>query len=75
MAAPRATIRFPQRRVQTHGARSLWLQEALGAPEPADYPSLEGDAIARRERAQDLSLRPGRSGTLLASLDPTHYKN
>jgi len=35
-------VRFPQRRVRTHGSRSLWLQEALGDGETYEYPQFEG---------------------------------
>jgi glycine/D-amino acid oxidase-like deaminating enzyme len=37
-------IAFPGRRVETHGARSLWLKEALGGQEPYDHRSFEGHA-------------------------------
>jgi glycine/D-amino acid oxidase-like deaminating enzyme len=32
------------RRVQTHGGRSLWLQQALAGPQHDDYPAFEGQA-------------------------------
>ncbi len=41
---PPGIIAFPGRRVKTHGARSLWLQEALGGQEPYDRPGFEGHA-------------------------------
>jgi glycine/D-amino acid oxidase-like deaminating enzyme len=33
-------------RVQTHGGRSLWLQQALGGQEPYEHPAFEGHAEA-----------------------------
>ncbi len=37
-------VAFPSRPVKTHGARSLWLQEALGSPDPSEHPAFAGRA-------------------------------
>jgi glycine/D-amino acid oxidase-like deaminating enzyme len=37
-------VSFSNRRVQTHGSRSLWLQETLDGREPYEHPRFEGSA-------------------------------
>ena len=37
-------VAFPAGRVETHGGRSLWLQEALDHQEPYEHPSFAGHA-------------------------------
>ncbi|HEX3804884.1 MAG TPA: FAD-dependent oxidoreductase [Solirubrobacteraceae bacterium] len=37
-------VSFSSRRVQTHGSRSLWLQETLDGREPYEHPRFEGTA-------------------------------
>lgn len=37
-------VALPGRQIKTHGARSLWLQEALGGQERHEYPVFEGHA-------------------------------
>ena len=45
-STPKASgiIAFPGRRVETHGARSLWLQQALDGQVPYEHPRFEGHA-------------------------------
>lgn len=43
-SAPARVVSLSGRRVQTHGDRSLWLQQALGDHEPREYPAFEGHA-------------------------------
>ena len=38
-------VELARARVRTHGSRSLWLQQALGQPEPSEHQPLTGDSV------------------------------